>query len=413
MALSIVELSKLAKNPIISGVAENIVTADQLSGVIPMIPVRGNALTFNREKALPVGSRPSSAASITASDALEFDEVTAYVRRFAVDQTADVLDARNVGMPQAKAIAVGKAAKQIGRYLGSDLISGNANWTVTVNSFGGTGYTAATIVAGPGQDPRRGPGILRYTHSGTTLQYKAPGDDEFGAAVTVASGVKCYSDNPNKWVTVTFTSGSASANGDIVFTLSVTSSTTAIDGLLRLVTADQTVSSAGTNGDAIALATLDQLADLVKAPGMKAYVMYSSTRRAIVALLRALGGVTMMEVTPEYLPSLTQSVRVPSYNGIPMLVSDWCPTNRSKGSLSTGRVVFCLAMGEEGVHGIYSEGVPGEEPAHQLVSSEGGITVLDLGNSDTADTQKIRVKGYYGLAVRSDLALAMADEITN
>jgi hypothetical protein len=280
-------------------------------------------------------------------------------------------------------------------------------------SFGGTGYTAVTLVVGPGQDARSGAGILRYTHSGTTLQYRAPGDAEFGAAVTVGSGVRVFGDNPNKWVQVTFTAGTASTNGDIVFTITPTSSTLPIDGLLRLVTSGQTVSSAGSNGDAVSLALLDQLADNVKGLGQKVLITHSRTRRAIVALLRSLGGVTYTEIASEFLPSVSQAMRMPTYNGMPIVASDYLPTNRSKGSLSTGTVIFCAALGEEGVHGIYSETLPDDEPAHQLVATSNGITVLDLGNGETIDAQRVRVKAYMGLAVRSDLALSMADEITN
>ena len=133
-----------------------------------------------------------------------------------------------------------------------------------------------------------------------------------------------------------------------------------------------------------------------------------------MGLLRALGGVQMMELTREYIPALRETVRVPSYNGLPLLVSDYCPLTRAKGSLSNGAVVFCASLdADEGVHGIYADSAMGDELAHELIASENGITVLNLGTSSTADSQKVRVKGYMGLAVRSDLAIAMADEITN
>lgn len=413
MALSLVELLKLTNNPLIQGVIENIVTSDQLVANLPMLPIRGKSFDFNREKALPAVSKPSPGATITATDALTFSRVSSYCRSLVVDQEINTLDAAQGGMANAKAIAISKASKAIGRTYGDDIITGNANWTVTVAEIGSSGASGATIVVGPGHDPALGPGLVKYTHSGTTVQYKAPGDAEYGAAVTYASAVKVYSSNADKWVNVTL-SGTLSANGTTVFTFAPTSSTTEVDGLLRLITAGQTVSSSGTNGDAIALATLDQLADLVKVGANKAYIMNSRTRRSVMALLRALGGVQMMELTREYIPALRETVRVPSYNGLPLLVSDYCPLDRSKGSLSTGAVVFCASLdADEGVHGIYADSSMGDELAHELIASENGITVLNLGTSSTTDSQKVRVKGYMGLAVRSDLAIAMADEITN
>lgn len=413
MALSTVELLKLTNNPLIQGVMENLITSDQLVANLPMVAIRGKSMDFNREKALPAVSKPSPGATITATDALTFSRVSVYCRPLVVDQQVGVLDAANYGMAQAKAIAISKASKSIGRSYGDDIITGNANWTVTTVEIGSSGASSATIVVGPGHDPALGPGLIKYTHSGTTVQYKAPGDAEFGAAVSYSAAVKVYSSNEDKWVNVTLT-GTLSANGTTVFTFAPTSSTTEIDGLLRLITVGQTISSTGSNGDAIALATLDQLADLVKVGRNKAYIMASRTRRSIMALLRALGGVTMMEVTKDYLPSLKESVVVPSYNGMPLLVSDYCPLNRSKGSLSTGSVVFCASLdAEEGVHGFYSQTADGDELPSELIAAENGITVLNLGTDSTTDSQKVRVKMYAGLAVKSDLALAMADELTN
>lgn len=413
MALSTVELLKLTNNPLIQGVMENLITSDQLVANLPMVAIRGKSMDFNREKALPAVSKPSPGATITATDALTFSRVSVYCRPLVVDQQVGVLDAANYGMAQAKAIAISKASKSIGRSYGDDIITGNANWTVTTVEIGSSGASSATIVVGPGHDPALGPGLIKYTHSGTTVQYKAPGDAEFGAAVSYSAAVKVYSSNEDKWVNVTLT-GTLSANGTTVFTFAPTSSTTEIDGLLRLITVGQTISSTGSNGDAIALATLDQLADLVKVGRNKAYIMASRTRRSVMALLRALGGVTMMEVTKDYLPSLKESVVVPSYNGMPLLVSDYCPLNRSKGSLSTGSVVFCASLdAEEGVHGFYSQTADGDELPSELIAAENGITVLNLGTDSTTDSQKVRVKMYAGLAVKSDLALAMADELTN
>ena len=413
MALSNIETLKPTNNPLIQGVMENIGTSDQLVANLPMQPIRGKSMDFNREKALPTTSKPSPGATITATDALAFSRVSSYCRSLVIDQAVGVLDAANYGMSQAKAIAISKAAKSIGRSFGDDIITGNANWTVTVVDVGSSGASGATIVVGPGHDPTLGPGLVKYTHSGTTVQYKAPGDAEFGAAVSYATAVKVYSSNEDKWVQVTL-AGTLSANGTTVFTFAATSSSTEIDGLLRLVTSGQTISSSGTNGDAIALATLDQLADLVKVGMNKAYVMNSRTRRSVMALLRALGGVGMMEVTREYAPQLKESVVVPSYNGLPIFTTDFAPLNRAKGSLSNGAVVFCASLdANEGVHGFYSQSADGDELSHELIASENGITVLNLGTDSTTDTQKVRVKMYAGLAVKSDLAIAMADEITN
>ena len=416
--LPLVELIKGVSDPVAAGVIENVITADQLTAQMPFRSLGlADSITYRREKTLPGVSKPASGGSITADNALEFTRAQSFVRRLVVDQDIDILDSgASGGLVQARAAAIAAAAKAIGRTYGLDIINGNANWTVAVNTFGGTGYTAATIVVGPGHDPRvsGGLGTLRYTHSGTTLKYKAPGDAEFGASVSVASGVKVYSDNEDKWVTVTFTGGSASANGDINFTLSAGDQE--IDGMERLVATAQTISSTGTDGDALALATLDQLADLVKdTNGPKVYIMTSRTKRALAALLRAAGGATMSEFRNEFsvMGTPVNSGPVMFYNGLPVLVSDFIPVNEAKGSGSTLTSVYCATLGENaGLCGIYSEA---SMDAGESVISRGptGLTVVNLGTVQNADVNRVRVKAYWGLLNKSEKGLARAKEITS
>ena len=98
--LSLIEFVKTATDPVMSGVVENIITIDQLIGALPYVSIGANDhINFDREKALPTTSRPSSGATITADNALEYDRVSAYVRRLVIDQDIDVLDAGVVPTP--------------------------------------------------------------------------------------------------------------------------------------------------------------------------------------------------------------------------------------------------------------------------------------------------------------------------
>lgn len=413
--LSLIEMLKSEPDPIMSGLIENIITVDKFVPHIPFVGIEGDHVTFAREKAIPTTSTPSSGATITPDNALADSRVSAFIRRFVVDQDIDNLDARGVGgMDRARAKAIAKAAKSLGRQYASDVISGNANWTVTINSFGGTGYTGATIVVGPGHDTRNAVGIIRYTHSGTTVKYKAPGDAEFGASVSIAAGVKIYSSSEDKWVTLTTSAGSASASGDITFTISATGSSTPIDGMLRLLASAQTITSS-TNGDAITLATLDQLADLVTdANGPKAYMMHQRTRRVVASLLRAAGGATMSEYK-EMQFGTGRVETVLHYNGIPVLETNWNPITQTQGSSSTATTVWCATLGEDaGLSGIYSKAMPGDEdPGELLAEGDNGLTVLNIGTVQASDTKRIRVRGYWGLKNASEKGLAAATGITS
>lgn len=413
--LSLYELLKGTSDPVAAGVIEHVVTVDQLVANLPMVSLGvRDSLVYRREKALPAVSKPASGASVTATAALTFTRATSYVRRMVVDQDIDVLDAGAAGgMTAARAEAIGKASKSIARTFGDDVITGNSNWTVTVNEVGSAGNTGATIVVGPGHDPRLGPGLIKYTHSGTTVQYKAPGDVQFGSTVTYSSGVKVYSDNEDKWVTVSLTGGTLAANGTTVFTIS--GGDQEVDGLQRLVVSSQTISSSGTNGDAIALATLDQLADLVTdTGGPKVYIMNRRTRRSVAALLRAAGGATLAEFKSEITPT-GQATSMLTYNGIPIIVSDYIPLTESKGSLSTGASVYCATLGENaGLSAIYSDASMDAEDAGELISrGPGGVTVLNLGTVQNVDAKRIRVKAYWGLLNKSEKGIARASEITN
>lgn len=411
--ISLAEFQKTATDPVMSGVLEAIVTVDQLVGALPMQAIgTSDHIIFNREKALPSASRPVSGGTITADSSLTFDRVTTFVRRIIIDQDTDTLDAGIVGgMTSARAIAIGKASKSISRAFGSDLINGSSNLTVTVNSNGIHALASPVITVGPGHDPRSPVGIIRYDASGDTFAYKAPGDRTFGAAVAAASGMKMYSDNPNLWCTLAY-SHDGDTNGDLTFTLSYTSSTVAVDGLARLVPAVQTISSS-TNGDAITLATLDQLADLVtNSDGPKVYIMPMRTRRAVAALLRAAGGATMSEYTSTIFPTGPRSQSYLTYNGIPILCSDWISTTQTQGSASTATAVYCATLGENaGLCGLYSEAAVDPAEAQNVISSAMGLSVLDVGIVQASDGRRTRVKAYWGVKCGTERGVAAATGI--
>ena len=409
--LSLVELLKGSSDPVLSGVAESIITVDQLVAQLPFKSIGlSDHLTWRREKALPAVSKIASGENITSTAALAFDRTTAYLRRLVCDQDIDNLDAGAAGgMIAAKAEAIGRASKALGRTYGDDVITGAPAWTVTINDYGASGATSGTIVIGPGQDPRLGNAQIRYVHSGTTVAYKAPGDSDFGAAVTYAAGVKAYSQNPNKWATITL--ATLSANG--IVTLSFVANTNEIDGMERLLAASQTI-SASTNGDAITLATMDQLADLVTdTNGPKAYVMPSRTRRAVVALIRAAGGASMGEYMSMQFGT-GQDVKVPTYNGIPMLRSDFIPITDTQGSSSAATKVYCATLGDQaGLCGIYSEAGTDDNGGEIIASGMNGIQVVNLGTVQNADAKRVRVKAYWGLACKTERGLAAATGITS
>ena len=166
------------------------------------------------------------------------------------------------------------------------------------------------------------------------------------------------------------------------------------DGISKLVSAGQTL-LAGTNGAALTLSMLDQLLDQVP-NGADVIVMRRGTVRAFRSLLRAAGGNSAADYMNENFgrPMLHHS-------GVPIIVNDFLPGNETAGSGSNLCSIYAMRLNEaDGMHGLY-----GGESA--------GLRVEDIGTVQNKDAQRIRVKWYCGLALKSTKSLARLSGITN
>jgi hypothetical protein len=166
------------------------------------------------------------------------------------------------------------------------------------------------------------------------------------------------------------------------------------DGLARLVTSGQTI-DAGTNGAALTLSMLDQLADTVT-NGADCFIMRAGTIRAYRALLRATGGTdaAMIEIENFGVPVL-------AHNGIPIVRNDFLPTNETLGTGTNLCSIYAARFNEaDGVHGIYG-------------GASAGIRVEDIGTVQNKDATRTRLKWYCGLALKSTKSLARLRGITN
>lgn len=166
------------------------------------------------------------------------------------------------------------------------------------------------------------------------------------------------------------------------------------DGLARLVDPAMTL-TAGANGAALTLSMLDELSDLVT-NGADALIMRAGTIRAYRALLRATGGTdaAMMEI-PNF------GVPVLAHNGLPILRNDFMPGNETQGSSNVTCSIYAVRMNEaDGLHGIYG-------------GASAGVRVENIGTVQNRDAERIRLKWYVGLALKSTKSLARLRGITN
>lgn len=171
------------------------------------------------------------------------------------------------------------------------------------------------------------------------------------------------------------------------------------DGLAKLVNVgdpDGNMSFlADTNGASITLGMLDQLLDLVL-NGADALMMRRGTWRAIRALLRATGGTHADQIEIENF-----GVPIPAYNGLPVLINDFLPTNETAGTNAATTSVYALRLNEvDGVHGIYG-------------GPSAGLQVEAIGTVQNKDAFRHRVKWYCGLVLKSTKSLARLAGVTN
>lgn len=182
----------------------------------------------------------------------------------------------------------------------------------------------------------------------------------------------------------------ALANGDSV------ANPKAFDGIKKIAEGmpGQQI-EAGVNGGALTLAMLDQLLDTVTS-GADAIVMRRGTLRAFRGLLRAAGGTSASEFMMEAFgrPMLT-------HNGVPILVNDFLPANEAQGTATATCSIYAARFNEaDGLHGLYG-------------GSDAGIRIENVGTVQNKDADRMRVKWYCGLALKSTKSMARLKGVTN
>ena len=150
---------------------------------------------------------------------------------------------------------------------------------------------------------------------------------------------------------------------------------------------------------ALSLAMMDALIDRIK-PGKPDFLVMSRVmRRALTALARA-GGANLTYTTD---PARV-GMMIEHYNGVPILINDWIPDDMNTSSTKvlqlvtsawhgthTNSPVFAIKLGEFNLCGIQNQGIQREA----------------LGNLETKDAQRTRIKWYCGLANFAKLDIAV------
>ncbi len=157
-----------------------------------------------------------------------------------------------------------------------------------------------------------------------------------------------------------------------------------IDKICAALPAAQTVSM-GTNGGTLTMAKLDELIDAVKTKNI-ALVMSRRSRRTLQSLVRTSGAV--LESRPgEFLEW------VQMYNGLPVFINDFVSDAKTVGTSTDCSTIYCFSLGEA------DQGVVG-------LMGPGGVQIENVGELESKDATRHRVKWYSAIAVLSTLSLA-------
>ena len=158
-------------------------------------------------------------------------------------------------------------------------------------------------------------------------------------------------------------------------------------GLLSLVDAGMTIAADATDGDVLSFEKLDALLDsITDKDGQVDYIiMNQRERRAYKALLRALGG-----TGPDDVYMMPNGQQVIAYNGVPIFADNWTPIDQTQGSSTNAGVIIAGTLDD----GSNKVGISGLTSA-----ADYGLSVKQVGTSQTKDEELYRVRWYCGLAL--------------
>jgi len=300
MATTLDEAAKLSNDVLLQGVIETIIKDCPLLQTMPFIEIVGNALTYNRELALPSAEWHSVNDDWVTSPAITFTQCTATLK--ILGQNADVdnyIKSTRSNVQDIEAAIIDITAKAIRHELEGKFIYGDDS--VDANQFDGLRLLINTKAA-----------------------------------------------------------------------------------------SDQVIAMAAT-GATLTLTKIDQLIDAVKGGKPDLLMMSRRSRRKVNALARAAG--TNLEVGQGKLGEFVQL-----YNGIPIAINDFIlDTHTVAGSVETittgeaNSTIYAFQLGEGALCGL---------------TGPGGLTVNHLGEMETKDAARTRIKWYVSLALFSNVKAA-------
>jgi len=203
--------------------------------------------------------------------------------------------------------------------------------------------------------------------------------------------------NINDLKSVTIESTSKAIRNELELTLLYGNNATSpkqFDGLIKLIdtgtASDQVIAAGATGGVALTLTLLDSLIDAVIGGKPDLLLMHVKTRRKLTDLARAAGSnLTFTNIFGD---------QVDVYNGIPIQTSNLIKTTHTlSGSVETAytggasNTIYAIRFGEDALCGL---------------TGGGGMQIIPIGDLETKDAERTRIKMYCGLVLFSQLTCA-------
>lgn len=125
-SVTLAESAKLAQDDLIGGVIDDVLTTNPIFELLPLYPMDGNALAYNRENALGDVQLIDVGDTITAKAPATFTQATTPLRRIIGDAEVDqLIAATRSGDNNQEAIQIASKAKNVSRKLQDQMINGD------------------------------------------------------------------------------------------------------------------------------------------------------------------------------------------------------------------------------------------------------------------------------------------------
>jgi len=349
MAITLAEAAKLSNDILLIGVIETIIKESPLLDRLPFIEIVGNGLTYNREKTLPVVAWYNENESWGGETPPTFTQVTAGLEILGANADVDnFIKATRSNLQDVEAAVIELNAKAVRHEFEKTVIDG-------------LGTSGAKDFAG--------------------LDTIAPTPDDWAVDTAYALGDYVVPTTWNDFRYECTVAGTSHASTEPTWPL--VEGDTVVDNTATWTCRRIQVIEAGGNGATLTLSMLDQLIDKVLGGKPDLMLMSRRSRRKINALSRAAGAYLQTERD-----DFGRFIEL--YNGIPIGVNDWVLDTQTVGSSTDCSTIYAFQMGEGALCGL---------------SSPGLIQVERVGQLESYDAIRTRIKWYCGLALFSEIKL--------